>query len=382
MSPDPTCRADNGPARASPLTFLQRCFRLKQSRNFVSCWIFPSGCRQILQSGSLTHLLQRTNTFLELCNRKTEEQKKTSHKWKSWNSPYCHLVVGVGRGSVWSDRNGLKSGSSLDSLLQQLFSRLVHKHVNTNLMEHQLLRPELLWFSVAETGAYSPAWRPVLAWTTSARLCVPSGVLVRQVKAVVVGRPEGGRPLVVQLSVNAARTRLSFLPTLGVEHGTASAAPAKGIRWSLESGWGKPVSSSGLAHGWSTFTAHLLTLSLSFQVILISCDIGGWGTQSTAASSPRPVSGNVFFRAERGQAKKGRLDGSHDLRPTAHSSWPALISRLLCSYLSFADGDRTLGHVSCLLDVPAGCHYQRTDKAEQQKCHSWFSSECDHKGFL
>lgn len=54
-----------------------------------------------------------------------------------------------------------------------------------------------------------------------------SGVLVRQVEAVVFGRPEGRRPLVVEFSVNAARARLRFLPTLGVEHGAASTAPAK-----------------------------------------------------------------------------------------------------------------------------------------------------------
>ncbi|KAI3355732.1 hypothetical protein L3Q82_004319 [Scortum barcoo] len=45
--------------------------------------------------------------------------------------------------------------------------------------------------------------------------------------AVVVGRPEGGRLLVVELSANAARTWLSFLSTLGVEHGAAAVAPAK-----------------------------------------------------------------------------------------------------------------------------------------------------------
>lgn len=132
----------------------------------------------------------------------------------------------------------MKTKFSLDSLLQQLFSRLVDKQVKTNLTQHQTLPPRPLGSS--ETGAES---------SVASRLCldrfsafVPSsGVLVGQVKAVVVGSPEGGRPLVVQLSVDAARTRLSFLPTLGVEHSAASAAPAE-TPARQERGGDKPVS--------------------------------------------------------------------------------------------------------------------------------------------
>lgn len=43
--------------------------------------------------------------------------------------------------------------------------------------------------------------------------------------AVVVGRPEGRRPLVVEFSADAAGTRLSFLATLRVENGTAAVTP-------------------------------------------------------------------------------------------------------------------------------------------------------------
>lgn len=59
-----------------------------------------------------------------------------------------------------------------------------------------------------------------------------SGVLVGQMEApgsVIVGRPEGRRPLVVELSANAARTRLSFLSTLRVEDGAAAIAPLGGV---------------------------------------------------------------------------------------------------------------------------------------------------------
>lgn len=57
-----------------------------------------------------------------------------------------------------------------------------------------------------------------------------SGVPVRQVEAaggvVVVGRPEGRRALVVELSADAAGTRLGLLTALGVEDGAAAVAPA------------------------------------------------------------------------------------------------------------------------------------------------------------
>lgn len=47
--------------------------------------------------------------------------------------------------------------------------------------------------------------------------------------AVVVGGPEGGRPLVVELSVDTAGTRLGLLPTLGVEHSAAALTPPGGV---------------------------------------------------------------------------------------------------------------------------------------------------------
>lgn len=56
-----------------------------------------------------------------------------------------------------------------------------------------------------------------------------SGVLVGHVEtawAVVIRWPEGRWPLVVEFPANAARTRLCFLSTLGVENGAAAVTPA------------------------------------------------------------------------------------------------------------------------------------------------------------
>lgn len=79
-----------------------------------------------------------------------------------------------------------------------------------------------------QTSRHFVQLRGPAARQTLLLLCV-SGVLVGQVKAagaVVIGWPEGGRPLVVELSANTARTRLRFLSTLGVENGAAAVAPA------------------------------------------------------------------------------------------------------------------------------------------------------------
>lgn len=71
------------------------------------------------------------------------------------------------------------------------------------------------------------ACRHVCSWPLRSRRRT-SGVLVRQVKAagaVVVGRPEGRRPLVVELSADAAGTRLGFLSTLRVENSATAVTP-------------------------------------------------------------------------------------------------------------------------------------------------------------
>lgn len=66
---------------------------------------------------------------------------------------------------------------------------------------------------------------PCLLWLL--RVFV-SGVLVGHVEtawAVVIRWPEGRWPLVVEFPANAARTRLCFLSTLGVENGAAAVTP-------------------------------------------------------------------------------------------------------------------------------------------------------------
>lgn len=89
------------------------------------------------------------------------------------------------------------------------------------------------------TGTVCRAQRPAGALLApgSAPASVVSGVLIRKVKAagvVVVGRPEGRRSLVVQLSADAARTRLSFLTTLCVENGAAAITPADTQKLTLQ----------------------------------------------------------------------------------------------------------------------------------------------------
>lgn len=66
---------------------------------------------------------------------------------------------------------------------------------------------------------------PCLLWLL--RVFV-SGVLVGHVEtawAVIIRWPEGRWPLVVEFPANAARTRLCFLSTLGVENGAAAVTP-------------------------------------------------------------------------------------------------------------------------------------------------------------
>lgn len=135
------------------------------------------------------------------------------------------LVVVVGRGTVWRD----------DAAARQLFGGWRREH-----------QPD--------TATVAPSWSPSLTLINLGplssiaaclfllqRVCGSSGVLVRQVKAIVISWPEGRRPLVVEFSVNAARTRLSFLPTLSMEHSAASATPAKAA------GWPRYLLSSGLS---------------------------------------------------------------------------------------------------------------------------------------
>lgn len=67
----------------------------------------------------------------------------------------------------------------------------------------------------------------------------------------------------VQLSVNAARTRLSFLPTLSVEHSTASAAPAETSDGLWEAAEGNQLAAAAAA-GWPTAEA-LYTSSINSE---------------------------------------------------------------------------------------------------------------------
>lgn len=112
-------------------------------------------------------------------------------------------------------------------------SRWTHEHKPEDILDtlsssSGQLRQNLSWKHTNQTSRHFVQLLGLAAPQTLLLLCV-SGVLVGQVKAagaVVIRWPKGGRPLVVEFSANTARTWLSFLPTLGMENGAATATPA------------------------------------------------------------------------------------------------------------------------------------------------------------